>query len=197
MLARSSGATPARMASNRAGSDRWAASPAWITAPQGIAPSGVPAPASRMITRPRSGREEEAGADLLHLGGRGDHQRAGLAVVQDEAGLVGQKGGVDGNADRPQIEEGVIESRPLGPVLREDRNPVPLPDPQGFEAQGQGADRRDEVLRGDVVPGPARLEPEEIRPPEMAVQVGQDVAEGPDLHSALLPAATCRTGIRS
>ena len=61
MLARSSGATPARMASNRAGSDRWAASPAWITAPQGMAPSGVAAETSMMITRTRSGREERQG----------------------------------------------------------------------------------------------------------------------------------------
>src|SRR5919205_952927 len=63
--------------------------------------------------------------------------RAG--AFEDEAHLLGGLGGVDGDVDRAEAEDGEVDDRPVGPVLREQRHAVALADAERGEAQGDGA----------------------------------------------------------
>ena len=62
----------------------------------------------------------------------GKDQGAGGGVIQDEANLFCEEGGVQRDYHRADVQEGMIKRHPFGAVLREQRHPLSPLDPQGL-----------------------------------------------------------------
>src|SRR5437867_3648338 len=98
---------------------------------------------------------------------------------------VGQEGGIDRHRHRAQVQDGMVEGGPLRAVLREDRHAVALAYSDRLEPESQRPHGGDELVGRDVAPDPARLVAQEGRLAEVRLEIGEDVAERPDLHARI------------
>src|SRR5262249_40905548 len=84
-------------------------------------------------------------ADLGELICRRYENRPRAAILQERRDLVGRQRGVNRNRGGAGTEDRVIGHRPLGPVLRKDRDSVARLDSERVEPKRQRLDRESEV----------------------------------------------------
>ena len=85
----------------------------------------------------QTGQFVPVGEDLVQLRAVGAEHPAGLAVPEDEGGLGGIQGRVDGDVRQALDGAGEIGDGPFWPVLGHDRHAVPGLQSPGGHGQGQ------------------------------------------------------------
>jgi hypothetical protein len=110
----------------------------------------------------------------------------GVRIIDDVLDLVRHQGRVNGNDDGPEALGGEVRHRPLGPVLGEDDDLVPRPDPQGPQPEGGVLHPVQDLPGGDVDIRPPLLEHHQVVLGVCPDGIEEQLADGFDGHGLLL-----------
>ncbi|CAM5680393.1 hypothetical protein SALBM217S_09362 [Streptomyces griseoloalbus] len=102
---------------------------------------------------PQVGQVRQFRADGGGLAGRLGDQGDGAGVLEDPAGLVGGRGGIDGDGDQAGGPGGEVEDGPLVDGAGHDRDAVAGGEALGDESLRGGEDLGGESFRRDIPPG--------------------------------------------
>ena len=91
----------------------------------------------------------------------GEHGYFGAGVPQHVTDLIGRERGVEGDVDGAEGEGCKVGNGPFPAVLAENSDTIAFDNSPAPEGVGQGTDTTVEILRGDGLPGPSAVLPEE------------------------------------
>ena len=118
---------------------------------------------SIVMTYSSAGQRSRISRIFASWSGVGDEHRPRAGVVQERGDLRGGQSRIDRDRPGARAEDRVVGHRPLGAVLREDRDAVSGLQTQTVQPERERPDREAEVLRGDLAPLAADLRDEQIR----------------------------------
>ena len=120
--------------------------------------------------------------DLLGLRGGRDEDEPCPGIPEQDGDLIGGQRRVDRHHHRAERQRGVVDHGPLGPVLREDGNPVSRDEAPGVEHRGDLGDSLLHLAISDGVPRPVPLEAKGFHSAEAVHSPVEDPCDGIPLN---------------